>query len=63
MLDDLHLAAHVYRMLRRQVPRDVLTDAWVEDDALEDVMDVVYAETRAALGKLRKSVLRVAGIT
>jgi uncharacterized membrane protein YkvA (DUF1232 family) len=62
MIDDLHLAAHVYRMLRRQVPRDVLTDAWVEDDPLEEVMDVVYSETRAALGKLRKSVLRVAGL-
>ena len=62
MLDDLHLAAHVYRMLRREVPREVLEDAWVEEDALEDVMDVVYTESRAALGKLRRDVLRVAGL-
>lgn len=62
MLDDLHLAAHVYRMLRRQVSREVLADAWREEDELEEVMDVVYSESRAALGKLRKEVLRVAGL-
>lgn len=62
MLDDLHLAAHVYRMLRRQLPREVLEDAWAEDDELEQVMDLVYSESRAALGKLRKDVLRVAGL-
>ncbi len=62
MLDDLYLAGHVYRMLRRQLPRDVLADAWLEDDELEDVMDVVYSESRSALGKLRKEVLRVAGL-
>lgn len=63
MLDDLHLAAHVYRMLRRQLPREVIDDAWVEDDDVEHVMDVVYSESRAALGKLRKDVLRVAGLS
>jgi uncharacterized membrane protein YkvA (DUF1232 family) len=63
LLDDLYLAAHVYRMLRRQLPRDVLEDAWSEDDARDHVMDVVYAESRGALGKLRKDVLRVAGLT
>lgn len=62
MLDDLHLAAHVFRMLRRQLPREVLADAWVEDDSLEAVMDVVYTESRAALGKQRKDVLKLAGL-
>lgn len=62
LLDDLYLAAHVFRMLRRQLPREVLDDAWAEEDELEQVMDVVYTESRAALGKLRKEVLRVAGL-
>ena len=30
--------------------------------SLEAVMDVVYGESRSALGKLRKDVLRVAGL-
>lgn len=62
LLDDLYLAGHVYRMLRRELPREVLADAWGEDDALDQVMDVVYAQSRGALGKLRKEVLRVAGL-
>ena len=63
MLDDLHLAAHVFRMLRRQLPREVLLEAWGEDDPVEEVMDLVYSESRAALGKQRKDVLRLAGLS
>jgi uncharacterized membrane protein YkvA (DUF1232 family) len=62
LLDDLYLAAHVYRMLRRQLEPEILADAWRGDDALEAVMDVVYSESRAAIGKTRKDVLRVAGL-
>jgi len=62
MLDDLHLAAHVYRMLRRQLAPDVLAEAWAEDDPIDEVMDVVYSESRAALGKQRREVLRLAGL-
>lgn len=62
LLDDLFLAGHVYRFLRRHVEREVLEDAWREDDDLEGVMDVVYSESRAALGEQRKDVLRVAGL-
>lgn len=62
MLDDLHLASHVYRMLRRQVPLEILREAWAEDDELDKVMRVVYSESRSALGKQRKDVLRVAGL-
>ena len=41
------------------------TEQWivVEEDALEQVMDVVYTESRAALGKQRKDVLRLAGLS
>ena len=62
MLDDLHLAAHVYRMLRRQIAPEILTEAWAEDDPLDEVMDVIYSESRAALGKQRREVLRLAGL-
>lgn len=62
LLDDLYLAAHVYRILRRELPREVLGEAWGEDDELDAVMDVVYSESRAAIGRVRKDVLRVAGL-
>jgi hypothetical protein len=62
MLDDLFLAAHVYRLLDRQVEPEILSDAWLEDDELAKVMDVVYSESRAALGKQRKDVLALAGL-
>jgi uncharacterized membrane protein YkvA (DUF1232 family) len=62
LLDDLYLAAHVFRMLRRQLEPEILIAAWIHDDRLEEVMDVVYSESRAAIGKTRKDVLRVAGL-
>lgn len=62
LLDDLYLAAHVYRILRRELPRELLREAWAEDDDLDEVMDVVYGESRAAIGRVRKDVLRVAGL-
>jgi uncharacterized membrane protein YkvA (DUF1232 family) len=62
MLDDLFLAGHVFRMIARELPREVLADAWAEDDDLRAVMDMVYSEGRSALGKQRKDVLRVAGL-
>jgi uncharacterized membrane protein YkvA (DUF1232 family) len=63
MLDDLFLAAHVYRMLDRQLDPEILSDAWREDDELREVMDVVYSESRSALGKQRKDVLALAGLS
>ncbi len=63
LVDDLFLAAHVFRMLQRQVPVEVLADAWAEDDELTRVMDLIYSECRSALGKLRRDVLRVAGLS
>ena len=63
MLDDLFLAGHVYRILRRELPPEVLADAWHEEDSLDTAMEVVYSESRAGLGKLRKDVLRLAGLS
>lgn len=62
MLDDLFLASHVYRRLVRMLDAEVLADAWVEDDDLHAVMDVVYSQSRSALGKQRKDVLALAGL-
>ena len=62
LIDDLYAAAYAYRLLRRELPGDLLFDAWVGDDDLDDAMSVVYSETRAELGKRTKDVLRMAGL-
>jgi len=63
LIDDLYAAAHAYRMLRRELPEGLLFDAWVsEETSLDEAMAVVYAETRAELGRRTKDVLRMAGL-
>lgn len=62
LLDDLFAASHAYRVLRREVPADVLLDAWPGEQSLDDAMGLAYAETRAELGKRTKDVLRMAGL-
>jgi len=62
MLDDLFLAAHVYRSLTRMLEPKLLAEAWAEDDDLASVMSMIYDESRRALGKQRKDVLRLAGL-
>lgn len=62
LLDDLYAAAHAYRVLRREVPHEVLVEAWEGDQSLGDAMALAYAETRAELGKKAKHVLRMAGL-
>lgn len=62
LMDDLYAASHAYRMLRRELPGELLLDAWIGDDDLDDAMTVVYSETRAELGKRTKDVLRMAGL-
>ena len=63
LLDDLHVAGHVYRILRRDLPNEILTAAWRGELELEAAMDLVYTESRAGLGRLRRKVLRVAGLS
>jgi uncharacterized membrane protein YkvA (DUF1232 family) len=63
LIDDLYAAAYAYRQLRRELPGELLQDAWVGDDDLDETMSVVYAETRAELGKRTKDVLRMAGLS
>lgn len=64
LLDDVFLAAHVYRLLSRQhLPQELLADAWRSEDDLDEVMAEAYTDGRAALGKNRKDVLRMAGVS
>lgn len=64
LLDDLFVAAHTYRLLQRNlVPSDRLEAAWQADGDLDDVMAEVYTESRAAVGKDRKAILRMAGLS
>jgi uncharacterized membrane protein YkvA (DUF1232 family) len=63
LCDDIFVAAYGYRILRREIPADVLYDAWEGDDALEEVMEEVYRESRAQVGKKAKEVLRMAGLS
>ena len=62
LLDDLFLAGHVWRLMRSSLDPALIEDAWQADDDVREVMDVVYSESRHALGKQRKDVLRVAGL-
>jgi uncharacterized membrane protein YkvA (DUF1232 family) len=63
LLDDLFLAAHVYRLLGRLgLPAEVLAGAWPGDEDLEAAMDEIYSDARAAVGQKRREVLRMAGL-
>ena len=62
LLDDLFVAAHVFRMLRRELDGDAIAQAWLAEDDVDEVMDVIYTETRAELGKRAKEALRLAGL-
>lgn len=62
LLDDLFVAAHVFRMLRRELPGDVIERAWLAEDDVDEVMDNIYTETRSELGKRAKEALKLAGL-
>ena len=63
LVDDLFVAAHAYRILRREVPPAELMACWGGVDDLESVMDEVYRECRAEIGKKTKDALRLAGLS
>jgi uncharacterized membrane protein YkvA (DUF1232 family) len=63
LMDDLFAAAHAYRTLRRELPTELLRDAWHGDEDLDEAMALVHTETRAELGKRTKDVLRMAGLS
>jgi uncharacterized membrane protein YkvA (DUF1232 family) len=62
LMDDLFVAAHCYRILRRELAPEIVPAAWIGEGDVDEMMDEVYTETRAELGKRTKEVLRMAGI-
>jgi uncharacterized membrane protein YkvA (DUF1232 family) len=63
LMDDLFVAAHCYRILRRELAPEIVPAAWIGEGDLDDVMDQVYTECRAELGKRTKEVLKMAGLS
>lgn len=64
LLDDLYAAAHAFRLLERElVPEALLRGCWRGRGDLYQVMADVHADARAAVGKDRKAVLAMAGIS
>ena len=63
LMDDLYVAAHAHRILRRELPRTLLEDSWTGDGRLDEAMAEVYSESRAELGRRTKEVLRLAGLS
>ncbi len=62
LMDDLFAASHAYRTLRRELPIEMLLEAWQADEDLDEAMAMVHTETKAELGKRTKDVLRMAGL-
>ncbi len=62
LLDDLYVAAHAFRMLRRELDADLIESAWRGDGDVDEVMNLVYAEARAAVGHKGRDALRMAGL-
>lgn len=62
LLDDLFVAAHAFRRLRRELPDEVIVAAWRAEGDVDEVLAAVYTESRAAVGKKGRDALRLAGI-
>jgi uncharacterized membrane protein YkvA (DUF1232 family) len=62
LLDDLFVASHAFRLLRRELPADVVNAAWNAEGDVDEVMDLVHTESKAAMGKKGRDALRMAGL-
>ena len=62
LIDNLYVASYAFRILRREVPGEVLADAWIGDGDLDDSMNTVYASSKQELGKTAKQALKMAGL-
>jgi uncharacterized membrane protein YkvA (DUF1232 family) len=63
LIDDLYVAAHVFRLLRRMLPRELLADAWHDDEPIERAFSRIYGECRSELGKRARLAIRLAGLS
>lgn len=62
LVDDLFVAGHVFRILRRELQPGTVKHAWQGQGDIDEVMDVIYSEGRSELGKRAREVLRLAGL-
>lgn len=62
LVDDLFVAGHVFRILRRELKPGAVAHAWQGEGDVDEVMDVVYSEGKSELGKKAREVLRLAGL-
>ena len=62
LLDDLYVASHAFRMLRRELPSELVESAWSAEGDVDEVMNMVHAESKAAVGKRGRDALRMAGM-
>ena len=63
LLDDLYVASHGFRILRRELPGELLLDAWIGEVDLETAMDEIHAASKAELGKTARQALKLSGLT
>jgi len=63
LVDDLYVAAYAYRILRRELKPEELNICWNGTESIDVVMDAVYRECRAEIGKEAKAVLNLAGLS
>ena len=58
LVDDLFVAGHAFKTLRRELPAADLQSCWEGEGELERVMDEIYRECRAEIGKKTKDSLK-----
>ena len=62
LMDDLFVAAHAFRLLRRELPPALIERSWIGDSDVDEAFDVVYKTSRAELGKRSREALKLAGL-
>jgi uncharacterized membrane protein YkvA (DUF1232 family) len=62
LLDDLYVASYAYRILRRELPSELLADAWIGDGDVNDAMAEIYSASKGELGKTARDALKLAGL-
>jgi len=63
LVDNLYVASHAFRQLRRELSADELCACWGGDKPLNEVMDIIHKECRLEIGKKARDALRLAGLS